>query len=88
MMQIGYLVYSAGLWTLIVIIGYFYFRLRNSFDVAVDVNEHLIDKIDGLSADLDAAIEVMRRRVSGEADIASMGEWLDLNYPQKENDHA
>jgi hypothetical protein len=39
------------------------------------------DKIDGLSIDLDSAIVVMRRRVSGESDIASMGEWLGLNYP-------
>jgi hypothetical protein len=41
------------------------------------------DHAGGLSSDLDSAIEVMRRRVSGEADIASMGEWLDLNYPKK-----
>jgi hypothetical protein len=51
------------------------------------VNEwrETIDLADGLSSELDAAIDVMRRRVSGEADVASMGEWLDLNYPRKEN---
>jgi hypothetical protein len=44
-----------------------------------------IDKINGLSSDLDSAIAVMRRRINREDDIArtSMGEWLDLNYPKK-----
>jgi hypothetical protein len=44
-----------------------------------------IDKISGLSSDLDSAIAVMRRRINREDDIArtSMGEWLDLNYPKK-----
>jgi hypothetical protein len=46
--------------------------------------EYHQDKIDGLSSDLDSAIEVMLRRVSGEADVASMGKWLGLNYPEKD----
>ena len=45
--------------------------------------EEALDKIDGLQSDLDSAIAVMRRRVSGEASVESMGEWLHLNYPVK-----
>jgi hypothetical protein len=50
---------------------------------AVNLCCHLSDDVDGLSSDLDSAIEVMRRRVRGEATVESMGEWLDLNYPEK-----
>ncbi|RWX72522.1 DUF1653 domain-containing protein [Mesorhizobium sp. M2A.F.Ca.ET.039.01.1.1] len=39
------------------------------------------DKIDGLSADLDSALEVLIRRINGEADLASAAEWVRLNYP-------
>jgi hypothetical protein len=47
-----------------------------------DERDQLQDRVDGLQSDLEAAIAVMWRRVNGEADIDSMGEWLDLNYPQ------
>jgi hypothetical protein len=57
--------------------------ILNEWRDTVDHQKIAIDLADGLSSDLDSAIEVMRRRVSGEADIASMGEWLDLNYPKK-----
>lgn len=35
---------------------------------------------EGLACDLDSAIEVMAKRVWGRADLASMGQWLSLNY--------
>jgi len=40
-------------------------------------------KIEGLLSDLDSALNVIVRRVNGEADLASAKEWLGLNYPGK-----
>jgi Domain of unknown function (DUF6378) len=38
---------------------------------------------EGAMADLDAALEVLINRITGEKDLASAKEWLRLNYPDK-----
>lgn len=44
--------------------------------------DELLDKIDGLESELDACLEVLVRRIRGEADLASAAEWVRLNYPK------
>lgn len=38
---------------------------------------------EGAMADLDAVLDVLVRRINGEADLASAAEWLRMNYPEK-----
>lgn len=58
-----------------------------------DIADHLLvtglrleaaqDKSDGLQADLDSALDVLERRIIGEADLPSAFQWLRLNYPDR-----
>ena len=43
--------------------------------------DHLEYTIDGLRCDLDSALDVLIRRINGEADLDSAANWLRLNYP-------
>lgn len=40
-------------------------------------------KIDALESELDETLDVLIRRIKGEADLASAKRWLGLNYPKK-----
>jgi hypothetical protein len=40
------------------------------------------DNYDGALADIDSALDVLIRRINGEADLASAAEWVRLNYPK------
>ncbi len=44
--------------------------------------QDLIDEIEGLECDLDAAVELMVRVARGKQTIQAMGEWVSLNYPK------
>lgn len=43
----------------------------------------LQDKVDGLEADLQSAVDLMVRVACGEQTVQRMGEWLSLNYPKQ-----
>lgn len=43
--------------------------------------EVLRDKVDGLESDLDSALDVLVRRINGDADLVSAHDWLVSNYP-------
>ena len=45
------------------------------------VSPNLHDKVDGLTEDLNAALDLMARVASGKQTVMAMGEWLSLNYP-------
>jgi len=45
--------------------------------------ERLEYKVDALEHELDSALNVLIRRINGEADLASAAEWVVLNYPRK-----
>lgn len=40
-------------------------------------------KIAAIKFELDSALDVLIRRIKGEADLASAKKWLGLNYPEK-----
>lgn len=44
--------------------------------------QDLQDKVDGLEADLQSAIDLMVRVARGEQTVQGMGECLSLNYPK------
>lgn len=41
------------------------------------------NKVDALEHELDSALDVLIRRINGEADLRSAAEWVVLNYPRK-----
>lgn len=53
-------------------------RLKEAGRIKIDQWK---DKADGLQSDLECALEVLVRRINGEADLASAAEWVRLNYP-------
>lgn len=51
------------------------------FDVEL-TESVLSDKVDGLTSDLEAALDLMTRVASGKQTVAKMGQWISLNYPE------
>jgi hypothetical protein len=45
--------------------------------------ERLEYKVDALEHELNSALDVLIRRINGEADLRSAAEWVVLNYPRK-----
>lgn len=40
----------------------------------------------GMAADLDSCLDVLIRRINGEADLESAATWVRLNYPARAKD--
>lgn len=49
---------------------------------AVEIGEEYKAKSDGLASDLASALDVLIRRINGEADLANAAGWVRLNYPK------